>query len=96
MPMGAPASTGISNPLGYSGGPVPVYIVDGPGAAFGKQLAGQIGEGVIDATAAPLSDVAGSIITGIDQGTQLARDSTKNRPAATTTVRLPFALMGAP
>ncbi|KAB7761765.1 hypothetical protein [Mycolicibacterium mucogenicum] len=85
MPPGAGLSMGMSaNPLGYSGGPVPVYIVDGPGAAFGQQLAGQVAGDALSAMGPPLADAAGSIISGIDKGTQLERDSTKNRPATPT------------
>ncbi len=87
MPLGAGLGMGLgASPLGYSGGgPVPVYIVDGPGGGgFGQQLGGQLFGDVLSAAAPAVSDAAGSIITGIDQGTQLARNSTKDRPTVRT------------
>lgn len=84
MPLGAGGGFG-ANPLGYSGGPVPVYIVGGPGGngPFGK-IGGQLFGDALSAAGGPAADAAGSIITGIDQGTQLERNSTKNLPAVRT------------
>ena len=85
MPLGGAAGMGMSaTPLGYSGGPVPVYIVDGPGPGFAKQFGGQLFGDALNAAGGPLGDAAGSIISGIDQGTQLERNSTKDRPATRT------------
>ncbi|MEN4449981.1 hypothetical protein [Mycobacterium sp. SM3041] len=83
MPLGG-AGFG-ANPLGYSGGPVPVYIVSGPGGngPFG-QIGGQLFGDALQAAGGPAADAVGSIITGIDQGTQLERNSTKDRPAVRT------------
>ncbi len=87
MPLGGGLGPGMgANPLGYSGGPVPVYIVSGPGGGggFGQQLGGQLFGDALTAAAPAVADAAGSIITGIDQGTQLERNSTKDRPAVRT------------
>ena len=81
---GMPAATGLaagtSNPLGYSGGPVPVYIVDGPGATIARDIAGN----AVGALAGPLGNVAGDIVDGINAGTPLARSSTLNKPGVDT------------
>lgn len=86
LPLGAGAGL-AAGPLGYSGGgPVPVYIVNGPGGDSGPlgKIGGQLVGDAISAAGAPVSDAVGSIISGIDQGTQLERNSTKNLPAVRT------------